>query len=39
MQAEYHPLQALLLTVTGWVKRHQAHVIEYLVEENSVLKE
>ena len=39
MRAEYHPLQALLLTVSGWVNRHQQHVIEYLVEENRVLKE
>jgi len=39
MQAEYHPLQVLLLTVSGWVNRHQQHVIEYLVEENRVLKE
>jgi putative transposase len=39
MQAEYHPVQALLLTVSGWVNRHQQHVIEYLVEENRVLKE
>ncbi|MFT5476600.1 MAG: putative transposase [Planctomycetota bacterium] len=39
MQAEYHPLQGLLMTVSGWVNRHQQHVIEYLVEENRVLQE
>ena len=33
------PLQLLLLTVSGWVHRHQQDVIAYLVEENGVLKE
>jgi hypothetical protein len=28
----------LLVTLAGWVNRHQQHVIEYLVEENRVLK-
>ncbi len=37
--AEIHPLQMLLLTVSGWVNRHQADVITYLVEENRALKE
>ncbi len=39
MRAEIFPLQVLLLTVSGWVHRHQADVIAYLVEENRVLKE
>ena len=39
MKAETYPLQVLLVTVAGWVNRHQQHVIEYLVEENRVLKE
>ncbi len=39
MRAQIYPLQVLLLTVSGWVNRHQADVIEYLVEENRVLKE
>jgi len=39
MKAELYPLQVLLLTVSGWVNRHQADVIAYLVEENRVLKE
>ena len=39
MRAEIYPLQVLLLTVSGWVNRHQADVIAYLVEENRVLKE
>ncbi len=28
----------LLLTVSGWMNKHQADVITYLVEENRVLK-
>lgn len=39
MRAEIYQLQMLLLTVSGWVHRHQADVIAYLVEENRVLKE
>ncbi len=39
MRADIYPLQVLLLTVSGWVHRHQADVIAYLVEENAVLKE
>lgn len=37
--AAFHPLRTLLLAFTGWVSRRQAEVIEYLVEENRVLKE
>ncbi len=33
------PLQLLLVTFASWTNRHQAQVIEYLVEENRVLKE
>ena len=29
----------LLLTVAGWVNRHQQDVIAYVVEENHVLRE
>jgi putative transposase len=39
MTADVYPLQVLLLTLAGWVNRLQQHVIEYLVEENRVLKE
>jgi hypothetical protein len=38
MIADLSPLQMLLVTLAGWVNRHQQHVIEYLVEENRVLK-
>ncbi len=33
------PLRVLLLTVSGWVHREQQDVIDYLVEENRVLRE
>jgi len=33
------PLQVLLATFGGWVNRQQTKVIEYLVEENRILKE
>ena len=38
MRADVYPLQVLLLTLAGWVNRHQQQVIEYLLEENRVLK-
>ena len=34
-----HALQFLVLTVAGWVNRHQEDVIDYLREENRVLRE
>ncbi|MEM7311015.1 MAG: hypothetical protein AAF682_30375 [Planctomycetota bacterium] len=37
--ADTLPLQLLLLTFSGWVNRQQQHVVEYLIEENRVLKE
>ena len=33
------PLQFLLLLFAGWVNRKQLDVIEYLKEENSILRE
>src|ERR1700730_15413004 len=33
------PVQLLLLMFAGWVNRHQLDLIEYLQEENRVLKE
>ena len=35
----FQPLQLLLVIFAGWVNRHQLDVIEYLQEENRVLKE
>ena len=37
--ADDSPLKLLLVTFAGWINRHQAQAIEYLVEENRVLKE
>src|SRR3989304_1640496 len=39
MTADLSPLRLLLVTLAGWVNRHQQQVIEYLVAENRVLKE
>jgi putative transposase len=39
MRADLSPLRMLLVTLAGWVNRHQQQVIQYLVEENHVLKE
>ena len=33
------PLRILLVTLAGWVNRHKPEIIEYLREENRVLKE
>jgi putative transposase len=33
------PIQFLMLTFAGWVNRHQQDLIEYLCEENRVLRE
>ena len=37
--SSFQPLQLLLATFAGWLNQHQARVIEYLIEENRVLKE
>ncbi len=39
MSSSPNPLQFLLLVVAGWVNRHQNRVIDYLLEENRVLRE
>ena len=33
-----HPWQLFVVTVAGWIKQHQQDAIDYLVEENRVLK-
>jgi len=38
MTTDLSPLRLLLVTLAGWVNRHQQQVIEYLVEENRVLR-
>ena len=39
MKADTLPLRMLFLSVSGWVHRQQQEVVEYLVEENRVLRE
>src|SRR5215813_1663166 len=39
MVADSLPLRLLLATLAGWVTRHQQHVIDYLIEENRLLRE
>jgi transposase InsO family protein len=39
MIADIYPLQVMLVTLARWINRHQQQVIEYLLEENRVLKE
>ena len=34
-----HPLQFLLVALAGWINRHQQQTLEYLIEENRVLRE
>ncbi|MGH8291603.1 MAG: hypothetical protein ACREV7_21930 [Steroidobacteraceae bacterium] len=38
-QPPFQSLKFLLLMLAGWISRHQLEVIEYLQEENRVLKE
>ncbi len=33
------PIHLLLVALTGWLNRHQQEVIDYLIEENRVLKQ
>src|SRR5882672_7436240 len=37
--ARQDPFSFLVVSVAGWLNRRQQHVIEYLVEENRVLRE
>jgi hypothetical protein len=39
MPSLLHPLHLLLILFAGWVNRHQLDLIDYLWEENRVLKE
>ena len=36
--AETYPLQILLASLEGWMNRRQGEVLEYLIEENRVLR-
>jgi hypothetical protein len=37
--ADIYPFQVLLASLSGWLNRRQGDVLEYLIEENRVLKE
>ena len=39
MRADLDPIRFEVVAVAGWMKQRQQHVIEYLVEENRVLRE
>jgi putative transposase len=39
MQAALNPFSFLVISVAGWMNQRQQHVIDYLVEENRVLRE
>src|SRR2546422_10830810 len=39
MRAALDPLSLLVVSIGGWMNQHQRHVIEYLIEENRVLRE
>jgi putative transposase len=39
MRARLDPFSFLVVSVAGWLNQRQQHVIEYLVEENRVLRE
>ncbi len=39
MTSVLQPVHLLVIALTGWLSRHQQTVIDYLIEENRVLKE
>jgi hypothetical protein len=39
MLNDLRPWHVLLATLAGWVNQHQKHVIDFLQEENRVLRE
>src|SRR5919106_4135912 len=39
MTADWSCLRLPLVSLAGWINRHQQHLVEYLVEENRVLRE
>ncbi len=38
MTADFYPLRVLLVALAGWTQREHQRAIEYLIEENRVLK-
>ena len=39
MRSVLDPFQVVVIAIAGWMNQHQHHVIEYLLEENRVLRE
>jgi len=39
MHARFDPFSFLVVSLAGWINQRQQHVIEYLMEENRVLRE
>ena len=39
MRVAFDPFSFLLTSLAGWMNRHQQHIIEFLMEENRVLRE
>src|SRR2546425_5072681 len=39
MRAALDPFSFVVISIAGWISSHQQHVIEYLIEENRVLRE
>src|SRR5215831_6339681 len=39
MHASLDPFSLLVVSLAGWMNQHQQHVIQYLMEENRVLRE
>ena len=38
MSRALQPWEFLLLTLSGWMNRHQQRMIDYLIEEKHILK-
>ena len=39
MTSVLQPFHLLVIALAGWLERHQQAIIDYLIEENRVLKE
>jgi transposase InsO family protein len=39
MCTTFDPFSFVVISIAGWMNQHQQHVIEYLIEENRVLRE
>ena len=39
MRSVLNPFQFVVITIAGWMNQHQQQVVDYLLEENRVLRE